>query len=81
MKAQQEIQAFTSTLMPPPPNRQPSSGNGNVGAIRTGSPKNTQTLLQPTNTDLIEMAANQSIQEEAQNNGGIEVVKKVNINF
>jgi glutamate/tyrosine decarboxylase-like PLP-dependent enzyme len=27
------------------------------------------------------MAANQSIQEEAQNNGGVEVVKKVNINL
>jgi hypothetical protein len=67
--------------MPPPPNRQPSNGNGNLGAIRTGSPKSTQVLTQPTNTDLIEMAANQSIQEEAQNNGGIEVVKKVNINF
>lgn len=80
MKAQQEIQAFTSTLMPPPPNRQPSAGNGNGGAIRTGSPKSTQ-ARQPTNTDLIEMAANQSIQEEAQNNGGVEVVKKVNINF
>jgi len=67
--------------MPPPPNRQPSSVNGNLGAIRTGSPNNTHAVLQPTNTDLIEMAANQSIQEEAQNNGGIEVVKKVNINF
>lgn len=30
---------------------------------------------------MIEMAANQSIMEEAQNNGGVEVVKKVNINF
>jgi hypothetical protein len=27
------------------------------------------------------MAANQSINEEASNNGGVEVVKKVNINF
>ena len=27
------------------------------------------------------MAANQSIQEEVHNNGGVEVVKKVNINF
>jgi hypothetical protein len=27
------------------------------------------------------MAANQSIQEESSNNGGVEVVKKVNINF
>ena len=31
--------------------------------------------------ELIEMAANQSIAEEADNNGGVEVVKKVNINF
>jgi hypothetical protein len=36
----------------------------------------------PTSTtDLIEMAANQSIQEEAETNGGVEVVKKVNLNF
>lgn len=27
------------------------------------------------------MAANQSIQDESQNNGGVEVVKKFNINF
>ena len=34
-----------------------------------------------TSQELIEMAANQSINEEASNNGGVEVVKKVNINF
>ena len=27
------------------------------------------------------MAAQQAIQEDSQNNGGVEVVKKVNINF
>lgn len=35
----------------------------------------------PSHQDLLEMAANQSIQEEAPTNGGVEVVKKVNINF
>lgn len=35
----------------------------------------------PSHSDLIEMAASQSIQEDAMNNGGVEVVKKVNINF
>lgn len=37
--------------------------------------------LNRTTTDLIELAANQSIQEEAETNGGVEVVKKVNLNF
>ena len=36
----------------------------------------------PVNShDLIELAANQSMQEDVLNNGGVEVVKKVNINF
>lgn len=32
-------------------------------------------------SDLIEMAANNAIQEDAANNGGIEVVKNVNLDF
>ena len=34
-----------------------------------------------SSSDLIDMAAAQAIQEEAHNNGGVEVVKKVNLNF
>ena len=58
-----------TVLMPPPPNRYPVS-NSSLGIQ---SPNQSQ--------DLLEIAAQQSINEDTQNNGGVEVVKRVNINF
>lgn len=55
--------------MPPPPNRMPMQMNTKPQHVEV------------TSNDLIEMAANQSLSEESSLNGGMEVVKKVNINF
>lgn len=75
-KAKEGNQEFISALMPPPPNRNPmmnrnNSGNGNIGF----GP------MEKSPAELIEMAATQTIQDAASTNGGIEIVKKVNLNF
>lgn len=54
--------------MPPPPNRSPLLSPNASG-------------ISVTSNELIDMVANQSIAEESSNNGGVEVVGKVNINF
>lgn len=68
-RAKDSNEDLLSQMMPPPPNRIPSA-----------QVQVTQTLGINSN-ELLEMAAQQSLQEESQPNGGVEVVKKVNINF
>jgi hypothetical protein len=42
---------------------------------------NQQQPMSGVSTDLLQMAADQSIQEDASSNGGVQVVGKVNLNF
>eukprot|EP00347_Sterkiella_histriomuscorum_P001865 403370382 len=92
VKSHEDNHAFIQTLMPPPPSRTMGSMNQIRSPIGAGSMMNEMQqqnfqnqslnhLHGHTAAELIDMAANNAIQEEADTNGGLEVVKKFNVNF
>lgn len=68
-KAQASNQDFLSQLMPPPASRLP------MDIMNNNQP------MTGVSNELIQMAADQSLQEDAPSNGGVQVVGKVNLNF
>ncbi|CDW82733.1 UNKNOWN [Stylonychia lemnae] len=72
-KAHDYNQAFIQSLMPPPQQIRPSNMNGMMQEQFMGVNQNAA-------SDLIELADN-AIQEETANNGGLEIGKKFSINF